>query len=204
MAKVEYAVKSLGRDSRGTELYLRVVSHPGWSKYRAWGIDNRGIIEFRGTTGGYAKDIEEILRRMVKAPQEPPEVVVRTAKMLFAHFEAYLRHINVYIDDFVGTAVEYKDPESPYRSFELFMEMRTARVDVMDRVVTESGEVLGPAEPGWVVVISCEYRGYDGVDGGGNHVVTRKIAFRGRINPEVVWAEMMRVVKYAVNALPSE
>jgi hypothetical protein len=204
MAKVEYAVKSLGRDSRGTELYLRVVSHPGWSNYRAWGIDNRGIIEFRGTTGGYTKDIEEILRRMVKAPWEPPEVVVRTAEMLFEHFEAYLRHVDVYDDDFVGTAVEYKDPESPYRSFVLHMAISTIQVDVMDRVVTEGGEVLGSAEPGWVVTISCEYRGYDGVDGEGKHLVRRKIAFRGRINPEVVWAEMMRVVKYAVNALPSE
>jgi hypothetical protein len=32
----------------------------------------------------------------------------------------------------------------------------------------------------------------------------RKLTFKGRIEPNVVWEELVRVVRYAVNALPTE
>jgi len=184
-----------GEVSVRDRLYVRVVSHSGWSSYRAWGRD----IEFKGTTLGYRYDVLKILRRMVRAESEPPEVVVRTAKLLFEHIEAYLRHIDVLGDDLVGTAVEYQGP-SPYSSFTLFIEVGTKQVDVMDYV----GEVLEPAEPGWLVTTTATYEGYDGSDGNGRHTVRRKLLFKGRVDPDTVWRELLGTVRHAVNALPTE
>jgi len=172
-------------------LYVRVETHSGWSKYYAW---TNGI-EFSGSTDGYRKDVEEILRRMIRAPREPPPKVVNTAKLVFEHFEAYLRHIEVLGDDMIGTAVDFDEPDDPYKST-LYIEMATRRIEIL--------EDHGLAEPGWEVIIDIEYRGYDGHSGEGQHRVTRKLVFKGRIEPNVVWEELMRVVRYAVNVLPTE
>jgi hypothetical protein len=180
-------------------LYVRVDSRSGWSHYRAWANG----IEFSGETAAYAKEVEEILRRMIKAPWEPPEVVVRTAKLIYEHIEHYLQHIDVMGDDFIGTAVDYEDPEAPYASFTLYIEVETQRVHIIDRVVSNGKERLGPAEPGWVVTYIMTYEGYDGYDGHGKHVVKRSVGFKGRVDPNVVWSELMRVVRHAVNAMPT-
>ncbi len=208
MAGLEYVVKQEAANQEFAkpecrQLYVRVVTHSGWSNYRAWGVCDNGVIEFRGSTGGYTKDIEEILRRMVRAEAEPPEIVVKTARLLFEHFEALLRHVDT-DGDFVGTAVEYDDPESPYRSFTLYMEIERHQVDVMDLMMDGGGEDLRLAGPGWVVTLKAAYKGFDGYDGEGKHTVKRRVPFKGRIDPEVVWAEMMRTIRYAVNALPTE
>jgi hypothetical protein len=174
------------------ELYVRIETR-GWTRYRAWSKDG---IEFRGSTIGYAKDAEEILRRMVKAEADPPEAVTKIVKLLFEHIEAYMRH-GVLDDDFIGTAVEYSP--GPYVSYTLRIEVETLRVDV---VTVDSGD--GPAEPGWVMTFIAKYEGYDGYDGNGEHEVRRRVVFKGRIDPNVVWYEMMRVVRHAVNALPPE
>ena len=176
-------------------LYIRVDTRSGWSHYRAWANG----IEFSGKTAAYAKEVEEILRRMVKAPWEPPEVVVRTAKLIYEHIEHYLKHIDVLGDDFVGTAVDYRDPEAIWASFTLYIEVETQQVYIIDRI----GERLGPAESGWVVTYIITYEGYDGYDGHGEHVVKRRVGFKGRIDPNVVWNELMRVVRHAVNAMPT-
>jgi len=189
--------KSVSEVSR---LYVRVVSHTGWSSYRAWGDG----IEFRGTTLGYTKDVEEILRRMVRAKAEPPEAVVRTAKLLFDHIAAQLEHANIIDDDFVGTAVELKDPESPFTSFTLYIEVNMKQVDVMDHVVSDDGEDLGPEEPGWLFTITATYVGYDGYDGNGKHTVRRRLLFKGHIDRDTVWRELLATVRRAVNALPTE
>jgi hypothetical protein len=204
-AELEYTAKppERGGDKRG-ELYVRVVTHPGWSDYRAWLYDGITITKFGGRTGGYVKDVEGILKRMVRAPQDPPIVVVRAAKVLYEHFKAYLKYPKLLDDDFVGTTVEYEDADSPYRSFILSMELRTVQVDVMEYTVADGVEDLGPTRPGWLVTIASEYRGYDGLDGDSRHMVKRRVLFRERIDPEVVWADFMRVIRYAYNALPSE
>lgn len=186
--------------SEWNRLYVRVTPYSGWSKYRAW---TDGGLEFRGTTLGYSQHVDEILSRMIRMPAEPPEVVVKTARMLFEHFEAYVRNVKVLGDDFVGTAVEYKDPDSPYRDFTLYMEMETLQVDIMDRVVVGNEVDLGPNAAGWLVTIKATYDGNDGY-GIGKHVVTRKVLFKSRIDTDVVWCELMRTVRRAVNALPTE
>jgi hypothetical protein len=180
-------------------LYVRVDPRSGWSRYYAWANG----IEFSGHTIGYAKEVEEILRRMIKAPWEPPEVVVKTAKLVFDHIEHYLRHIDVMGDDFIGTAAEYDDPEAPYASFTLYIEVETKQVFIIDRTVSGGKEVLGPAEPGWVVTYNIKYKGYDGYDGLGEHRVKRRVGFKGRVDPNVVWNELMRVIRHAVNAMPT-
>jgi len=180
-------------------LYVRVTPRSGWSTYRAWGEG----IEFRGTTLGYANDVEDILRRMVRAKRPPEDVVVKTATLLFEHIQMYLKHIDVLGDDHIGTAVEYEDPESPYRSYTLYIEVSTQRINLMDRVMIDGKEDLGPVEPGWLVTIIATYKGNDG-NGIGEHTVKRKLVFRNRIDPEVLWGEMMRTISYAVNALPTE
>jgi hypothetical protein len=200
-AKLEHKAAS----PRCGRLYVRVATHSGWSSYRAWGVCDNGVIEFRGSTGAYTKEVYEILRRMVRAEAEPPEVVVRTARMLFEHFEAELRYANMTDNSFVGTAVEYDDPESPYRSFTLYMEIVRQQTDVMDLITMDGGkEDLRLVGPGWVVLITATYVGFDGHDGEGKHMVKRRIPFVGRIDSEVVWAELVRVIKMAVNALPTE
>lgn len=175
------------------ELYVRIETR-GWTKYRAWSKDRS--IEFRGSTVGYAKDVEEILRRMVRAEADPPEAVTKTVKLLFEHVEAYLRHADILDDDFIGTAVEYSP--GPHVSCTLRIEVETLQVDVM---TVDGGD--GPAEPGWVMTFIAKYEGYDGY-GDGEHEVRRRVVFKGRIDPNVVWSEMMRVVRHAVNALPPE
>jgi hypothetical protein len=135
---------------------------------------------------------------MIRAPREPPEVVVKTAKLVYEHFEAYLRHLGIFGDDFVGTAVDFDEPDDPY-SARLYIEMVTRHIEILDLKSSE-----GKAEPGYEVVISAEFRGYDGHSGEGEHRVTRKVVFQGRIDPNVVWTELMRVVRHAVNALPEE
>jgi hypothetical protein len=79
----------------------------------------------------------------------------------------------------------------------------TRQIEILDRVGSD-GKDLGPAEPGWEVIIDVEYRGYDGYSGEGQHRVMRKLTFKGRIEPNVVWEELVRAVRYAVNALPTE
>jgi len=188
-----------GEVSERDRLYVRVVSHPGWSTYRAWGDG----IEFKGTTLGYRNEVLKILRRMVRAKAEPPEVAVSTAKLLFEHIEAYLRHTDVLGDDLVGTAVEYNG-RSPYSGFTLFIDVSTKQVDIMDHLVSGGGEDLGPAEPGWLVTVTATYEGYDGSDGNGRHTVRRRALFKGRIDPDAVWRELLATVRRAVNALPTE
>jgi hypothetical protein len=181
-------------------LYVRVATHSGWSNYRAWGNG----IEFRGSTAGYTKDVEDILRRMVRARAEPPEAVVKTARLLFDHIKALLEHADIIDHDSISTAVEVKNPEAPYTDFTLYMEVEIKQVDVMDLIATCGGEDLGPEVPGWVVAITATYVGYDGLDGEGRHTVKRVLAFKGRIDPDMVWNELMTTIKRAVNALPTE
>jgi hypothetical protein len=140
---------------------------------------------------------------MIKAPWEPPEVVVRTAKLVFEHVEHYLRHIEVFGDDFVGTAVDYKDPEAIWASFTLYIEVETQQVGIIERIVSNGREGLGPTEHGWVMTFIARYEGYDGYDGDGEHEVRRRVAFKGQIDPKVVWGEMMRTIRHAVNAMPT-
>jgi len=179
-------------------LYVRVESRLGWSNYHAWtdGME----LEFTGSTDGYRKDVEEILSRMIRAPKEPPPKVVEAAKLVFGHFEGYLRHADVLGDDMISTAVRFDELSDPYIST-LYMTLATRRIDILDRVGSEG---LGPAEPGWEVIIDVEYEGYDGKSGEGKHRITRKLAFKGRIDPNVVWEEFLRIVRHAVNALPTE
>jgi len=181
-------------------LYVRVKSHSGWSNYRAWGDG----IEFKGTTLGYWKDVLNLLGRMVRAKAEPPREVVKTAKLLFEHVEAYLRHSHIFGDDFVGTAVDVEDPESPYIDFTLYMEVTTKHIDVVDHIVSDGGEDLGEAVPGWFVTIAATYEGYDGGNGEGKHTVKRKLVFKGQIDRDVLWREFYTTIKRAVNALPLE
>ena len=180
-------------------LYVRIDTKSGVSRYRAWANG----IEFRGSTAGFAKDVEKILRRMIKAPWEPPEVVVRTAKLVYEHIEHYLKYIDVFGDDFVGTAVDYRDPEAIWASFTLYIEVESLQVHIIERVVNNGREDLGPAEPGWAMTFMARYEGYDGYDGHGEHEVRRRVVFKGRIDPNVVWNEMMRVIRHAVNAMPT-
>ena len=182
-------------------LYVRVESRSGWSNYRAW--TNGMELEFSGSTDGYRKDVEEILRRMIRAPREPPPRVLKAAKLVYEHYEAYLRHVDVLGGDMISTAVDFDEPDDPYTST-VYIGIVTRQIEILDRVVSDGKENLGPAEPGWEVVIDVEYRGYDGYSGEGQHRVTRKLVFKGRIEPSVVWEELMRVVRYAVNALPTE
>jgi hypothetical protein len=140
---------------------------------------------------------------MIRAPWEPPDVVVRTAKLVFEHIEHYIRHIDVLGDDFIGTAVDYEDPEAPYASFTLYIDVETQRVQIMGLTVSDGKVDLGPAEPGWVVTYIMKYEGYDGYCSDGEHEVRRRIVFKGRIEPSVVWNEMMRVIRHAVNAMPT-
>jgi hypothetical protein len=176
-------------------LYIRVNPRSGGSHYRAWANG----IEFRGVTSAYPKEVEEILRRMIKAPWEPPEVVARTAKLIYEHIEHYLQHIDVMGDDFIGTAVDYRDPEAIWASFTLYIEVETQQVGIIERV----GEDLGPTESGWVMAFIAKYEGYDGYDGDGEHEVRRRVGFKGRVDPNVVWTELMRTVRHAVNAMPT-
>jgi hypothetical protein len=180
-------------------LHVRVDPRSGWSRYYAW----TGGIEFSGYTPGYAKDVEEILRRMIIAPWEPPDTIIRTAKLVFEHVEHYLQHIDVLSDDFIGTAVDYEDPEAPYASFTLYIEVETKQVFIIDRIVSGGKEVLGPAELGWVMTFIANYEGYDGFGGDSKHKVKRRVGFKGRVDPNVVWSEMMRVIRHAVNAMPT-
>jgi hypothetical protein len=180
-------------------LYVRVDTKSGVSHYRAWANG----IEFSGSTAAYAKEVEEILRRMIKAPWEPPETVTKTAKLVFEHIEHYLRHIDVFGDDFIGTATDYRDPEAIWASFVLFIEVETQRVYIIERVENNGRVDLGPSEPGWVMTFIAKYVGYDGYDGDGEHEVRRRVGFKGHINPNVVWNELMRVVRHAVNAMPT-
>jgi hypothetical protein len=172
------------------ELYVKIEAY---GRYRAWSKD--GSIEFRGSTVGYAKDVEEILRRMVRAEADPPEAVTKTVKLLFEHIEAYLRHANILGDDYVSTAVECSP--GPHVSCMLRIEIKTVRVDV---IAVDGREGV---EPGWLVTIKATYEGYDG-NGEGRHSVTRKLMFKSRVDAGVLWSELMRVVKHAVNALPPE
>ena len=181
-------------------LYVRVESRSGWSNYRAW--TNGMELEFSGSTDGYRKDVEEILRRMIRAPREPPPRVLKAAKLVYEHYEAYLRHVDVLGGDMISTAVDFDEPDDPYTST-VYIGIVTRQIEILDRVVSD-GKDLGPAEPGWEVVIDVEYRGYDGYSGEGQHRVTRKLIFKGRIEPNMVWEELMRVVRHAVNALPTE
>ncbi len=196
VAKLEHK----GTSPRCGRLYVRVTTHPGWSNYHAWGTCDSGDIRFKGSTGAYTKEIYEILKRMIAAPQEPPEVVVKTARLLFEHFESELRYVNVTDNSFVGTAVEYDDPESPYKSFTLYMDVERQYVDVVD-LITDGVRLVGP---GWVVSINTTYEGFDGFDGEGKHSIRLRIPFVGRIDSEMVWAELMRTIRMAVNALPTE
>jgi hypothetical protein len=190
--EVELATSEYGK------LYVRVETYPGWSTYRARGVG----IEFRGTTLGYAKDVIDILKRMLKAEAKPPEGVVKVARLLFEHIEAYTRH-DILNDDFVGTSIEHENPESPYASYTLQIEVETLRIYLMDHVVADGREELGPDAPGWLVTIKATYEGYDG-HGMGKHVVKRRVLFKDRVDTGVLWDEMKRVIRYAVNALPTE
>jgi hypothetical protein len=177
-------------------LFVRVDPRSGGSHYRAWAND----IEFKGVTSAYPKEVEEILRRMIKAPWEPPEVVVRTAKLVFEHIEHYLRHSDVFGDDFIGTSADYEDPEDIWASFTLYIEVETQRVYIIERTADNG---IGPAKPGWVMTFIAKYKGYDGYDGDGEHEVRRRVGFKDYIDPNVVWSEMMRVIRHAVNAMPT-
>jgi hypothetical protein len=181
-------------------LYVRVDTRSGWSRYRAWA---NGIgIEFSGVVNGYAKDVETILRRMIRAPWEPPDVVIKTAKLVFEHLALYFQHMDVMGDDMIGTAVDYVDPEAWWAGFTLFIEVETQRVFTLGRAA-DGKEDLGPAQSGWVMTFIAKYEGYDGYSSDGEHEVRRRVGFQGRVDPNVVWNEIMRVVRHAVNAMPT-
>jgi len=161
-------------------VFLKVRAGGAETEYTAVYED----LEFGGLTRGGKDDVKKVLRRIIRAYNEPPEDVVKAAIMVINHI---LSAVNLGIKEaWAGVSVELGDNDK-----------LTLRIYLYHYIDNEKDE------SGWAGEVKASFSGYDGMLVDSSHTVIKRVNYGEDVDAMGLYRELIRVARHAYNAWPS-
>jgi hypothetical protein len=138
-----------------------------------------GDIQIEGHTMGDKKDIKDVVRRIILAPNELPDYVVRAAIMVTSHISSAV-HSRAW-EAWAGIGVEFGDDERLKLSASLYY-------------------YIDDDVAGWAGVVVATFSGYDGLMVDASHSVIKNVDFGPDVDVVVLYRMLLAVARHAYNA----
>jgi len=139
--------------------------------------------EFEGVTMGDKKDVKDVVRRMILAPAELPDYVVKAAVMVSSHISSAVT--SRAWEAWAGVGVEFGDDERLKLSASLYYYID----DDTD-------------EAGWAGEVVASFSGYDGLMVDASHKVVKRVEFGPEVDVMGLYRTLLKVARHAYNAYP--
>jgi hypothetical protein len=140
-----------------------------------------GDIQIEGHTMGDKKDIKDVVRRIILAPNELPDYVVRAAVMVTNHISSAV-HSRAW-EAWAGIGVEFGDDERLKLSASVYYYID----DDTD-------------EAGWAGEVVATFSGYDGLMVDASHRVIKNVDFGPDVDVMALYRILLTVARHAYNA----
>jgi hypothetical protein len=170
------------REGRGKKkVFFKVRVGEEYTEYKAV-YDG---YEFEGVTMGDKNDVREIVRRILRAVNDPPERVVRAT---------------VLVVDYIASAVN-SGAEVAWGGMAVgFGQNERLKLGAnLHYLVVDDPEDLG----GWVGEVMASFDGSDGFMVESFHKVVKRVLFGDEVDVMRLYRELLRVARHAYNAWPS-
>jgi len=141
-------------------------------------------VQIEGLTMGGKEDIKDVVRRVIRAYNEPPDIVVRAAVSVVNHVMSAVRLGAKVV--WGGVGVEFGDDERLKLSVYLYSYID----DETD-------------QHGWEGEVVASFSGYDGIMVDSSHKVVKKVSYGREIDYMGLYRELIKVARYAYNFWPS-
>jgi hypothetical protein len=141
-------------------------------------------LELEGETMGDKNDIKDVVRRIILAPSDLPDSIVKAAITVTSHVSSaiYSRAKEAW----AGIGVEFGDNESLKLSASLYY--------YIDDDTDESG---------WAGEVAASFSGYDGLVVDSYHRVIKRVDFGEDVDVMALFRMLVRVARHAYNAYPT-
>jgi hypothetical protein len=166
-------------------VFLKVVAGEGHTKYLA---AYEGL-EIEGVTKGGKDDVKEVLRRIIRAPNEPPDAVVRAAILVVNHIMSAV-HSDVR-EVVSGVGIDLSDDN----------EMLKLKARLRYYVDNKTDHAF--LQTGWTGVVVASFFGHDGIAADSNHKVIKRVEYGRELDVIGLYRELVRVARHAYNAWSS-
>ena len=169
-----------GENTHKKKVYLKVKVSDGETRYNAL----YGGLEIEGVTMGDKNDVKDLVRRIILAPSDPPDNVIRAAILVTNHISSaiYSRAKHAW----AGVAVEFGDNESITLSANLYY------------YIDDETE-----ERGWAGEAVATFSGYDGLMVDSTHKVVKSLDFGEEVNVVGLFKTLVKLARHAYNAYPT-
>jgi hypothetical protein len=165
---------------RKKRMFLKVKVGSEHTEYKA----SYDGLEFEGVTMGDKKDVKDVVRRIILAPNDPPDFVVKAAIMVTNHVSS-AAHSRAW-EAWGGVGVEFGDDEKLKLSASLYY--------YIDDDTNEAG---------WHGEVAATFSGYDGLLADSMHKVVKSIDFGESVDVVGLYRLLLRVARHAYNAYPA-
>jgi len=162
------------------KLRLKVKTDIEYTEYEA----SYDCLQIDGITIGDKNDVKLIVRRIISAPREPPEFVVKAGVMVTNHISGAIN--SRAREAWAGVGVEFGDNESLRLSASLHF------------YIDDDTE-----EAGWVGEAKADFSGFDGYMVDSSHSVVKRLSFGKEVDVMAVYRALLVVARHAYNAYPS-
>jgi len=142
-------------------------------------------IQIEGITMGDKNDVRDVVRRIVRAANEPPEGVAKAAIRVVDYIASAVNSGAKVA--WGGMAVEFGDDE------------RLKLGVSIHNIVVDDPEDLG----GWSGEVVASFDGYDGFMVESFHKVVKRVLFGDEVDVVRLYRELLGVARHAYNAWPS-
>jgi hypothetical protein len=142
-------------------------------------------LEFEGVTMGGKDDVKAVVRRMIRAVNEPPDSVVKAVILVVNHVASTVNHGAKMT--WGGLAVEFGDDER------LKLGVSLHYTDDDDSEESE----------GWAGELVATFSGYDGIMVDSFHKVQMSVSLGVQIDYIKLYRDLLRIARHAYNAWPS-
>jgi hypothetical protein len=168
---------SQGDGQHKMKVFFKIKVGDEYTEYKAV----YGDIQIEGLTMGDKKDIKYVVRRIILAPNELPDYVVRAAIMVTNHISSAV-HSRAW-EAWAGIGVEFGDYEQLKLSASLYFYID----DDTD-------------EAGWAGEVVATFSGYDGLMEDASHKVIKNVDFGPDVDAVALFRTLLRVARHAYNA----
>jgi hypothetical protein len=169
-----------GEPTHKKKVYLKVKVSDEETQYKAL-YDG---LEIEGVTMGDKNDIRDLVRRIILAPSDPPDNVIRAAILVTSHISSaiYSRAKHAW----AGVTVEFGDYESISLSARLYY------------YIDDETE-----ERGWAGDASATFSGNDGLVVDSTHKVVKSLDYGEEVDVMDLFRTLVRLARHAYNAYPT-
>jgi hypothetical protein len=173
---------SQGDGQHQKKVLFKIKVGDEYTEYRAV----YGDIQIEGHTMGDKKDIKYVVRRIILAPNELPDYVVRAAIMVTNHISSAVHSNSRAWTVWAGVGVEFGDDEQLKLSASLYYYID----DDTD-------------EAGWAGEVVATFSGYDGLMVDASHSVIKNVDFGPDVDVVALYRMLLAVARHAYNAYPA-